>query len=65
MLGYADQHYARALSPELPARELVALQLGLHGSRRATRLTRADEVIDIKCPFTAVMLWQRVGGWRV
>ena len=29
MLGYADQHYGRALAPELSARELVAVQLGL------------------------------------
>ena len=35
LLGYADQHYARALAPELSARELVALQLGLRGTARA------------------------------
>jgi ABC-type lipoprotein export system ATPase subunit len=46
MLGYADQHYARALAPELTARELVALQLGLHGTDRASRLGRADELLD-------------------
>jgi len=46
MLGYADQHYARALAPELPARELVALQLGLHGTPRGRRLNRADELLE-------------------
>jgi ABC-type lipoprotein export system ATPase subunit len=46
LLGYADQHYARALAPELPARELVAVQLGLRGTARATRLQRADELLD-------------------
>jgi ABC-type lipoprotein export system ATPase subunit len=46
MLGYADQHYARALAPELTARELVALQLGLHGTRGTDRLGRADELLE-------------------
>jgi ABC-type lipoprotein export system ATPase subunit len=46
LLGYADQHYARALAPELSARELVALQLGLRGVTRAARLRRADELLD-------------------
>jgi ABC-type lipoprotein export system ATPase subunit len=46
MLGYADQHYARALAPELTARELVALQLGLHGASRSDRLRRADELLE-------------------
>jgi ABC-type lipoprotein export system ATPase subunit len=46
MLGYADQHYARALAPELSARELVALQLGMQGTARTQRLTRADELLD-------------------
>jgi ABC-type lipoprotein export system ATPase subunit len=45
-LGYADQHYARALAPELTARELVALQLGLHGARRPDRLRRADDLLE-------------------
>jgi ABC-type lipoprotein export system ATPase subunit len=44
-LGYADQHYARALSPELSARELVALQLGLRGAPRGDREARADELL--------------------
>jgi ABC-type lipoprotein export system ATPase subunit len=46
MLGYADQHYSRALAPELAARDLVALQLGLHGAARGDRLTRADELLE-------------------
>jgi len=45
MLGYADQHYGRALAPELTARQLVALQLGLRGAGRE-RLARADELLD-------------------
>jgi len=44
-LGYADQHYARALMPELTARELVALQPALHGSSRAERVAHADELL--------------------
>jgi ABC-type lipoprotein export system ATPase subunit len=46
MLGYADQHYARALAPELSARRLVALQLGLRGARGEERLRRADELLE-------------------
>jgi ABC-type lipoprotein export system ATPase subunit len=46
MLGYADQHYARALAPELSARRLVALQLGLRGTTGEERLRRADELLD-------------------
>ena len=46
LLGYADQHYGRALAPELGARELVALQLGLHGTARPKRLRRADELLE-------------------
>jgi ABC-type lipoprotein export system ATPase subunit len=46
LLGYADQHYGRALAPELSARELVALQLGLHGTARPARLRRADELLE-------------------
>ena len=45
-VGYADQHYQRALSPELTARELVALELGLAGATRAERLRRADELLE-------------------
>jgi ABC-type lipoprotein export system ATPase subunit len=46
LLGYADQHYARALAPELSARELVAVQLGLRGTPRTERLRRADELLE-------------------
>ena len=46
LLGYADQHYARALAPELSARQLVALQLGLRGVPSARRLARADELLE-------------------
>ena len=47
LLGYADQHYTRALAPELTARELVALQLGLRGRpQRSERLRRADELLE-------------------
>ena len=46
MLGYVDQHYARALAPELAARELVALQLALLGEPRRSRLQRADELLE-------------------
>ena len=34
-LGYADQHYTRALAPELTAHQLVALRLSLLGAPRA------------------------------
>jgi ABC-type lipoprotein export system ATPase subunit len=45
-VGYADQHYARALSPELTARELVGLELGLAGAPREEQLRRADELLE-------------------
>src|SRR5919204_500848 len=45
-VGYADQHYSRALSPELTARELVALELGLAGWTRPERERRADELLE-------------------
>ena len=45
-IGYADQHYARALAPELSARELIALELGLAGATVAERRRRADELLD-------------------
>jgi ABC-type lipoprotein export system ATPase subunit len=46
LLGYVDQHYMRSLAAELPARELVGLQLGLDGVPRAERLARADELLE-------------------
>jgi len=45
-VGYADQHYARALAPELSVRELVGIELGLAGATRAERGRRADELLD-------------------
>jgi ABC-type lipoprotein export system ATPase subunit len=46
LLGYVDQHYMQSLAAELPARELVALQLGLDGMPKAERLARADVLLD-------------------
>jgi ABC-type lipoprotein export system ATPase subunit len=45
-VGYADQHYARALAPELSAREFVGLELGLAGATTAGRQRRADELLE-------------------
>jgi ABC-type lipoprotein export system ATPase subunit len=45
-VGYADQHYARALAPELTARELVGVELGLAGATRSERFRRADELLE-------------------
>ena len=45
-LGYAEQHYRRALAEELPARELVGLQLGLAGASARERERRADELLE-------------------
>ncbi len=45
-LGYADQHYWRALAGELTARELVGVQLGLAGEPRERREARADELLE-------------------
>jgi ABC-type lipoprotein export system ATPase subunit len=46
-VGYADQHYAAALAPELTARELVAFPLGLAGVSRDRQLERADALLDV------------------
>ena len=45
-LGYADQHYTRALTPELTARELVGLRLALHGVDRDERNEAADVLLE-------------------
>ena len=45
-IGYADQHYQRALTPELTARELVGVPLGLRGAPRGERLRRADALLE-------------------
>jgi ABC-type lipoprotein export system ATPase subunit len=46
VLGYADQHYWRALAPELEIRELVGMQLGLAGLTRHERYGRAGELLE-------------------
>jgi ABC-type lipoprotein export system ATPase subunit len=46
VVGYADQHYWRALSADLTAEELVALPLGLRGVRHDERSRRADELLE-------------------
>jgi ABC-type lipoprotein export system ATPase subunit len=45
-IGYADQHYWRALAGELTARELVGIQLGLAGAPGGQRHARADELLE-------------------
>ena len=45
-LGYADQHYTRALAPELTARELVALGSRCSGSTARRREQVADGLLD-------------------
>jgi ABC-type lipoprotein export system ATPase subunit len=45
-LGYADQHYTRALAPELGARELVGLRLALLGMEKAERGRVADRLLE-------------------
>src|SRR5205814_103011 len=45
-LGYADQHYTRALAPELTARQLVGLRLALLGMRQAERDGVADRLLE-------------------
>ncbi len=46
VVGYADQHYWRALSSDLTAEELVALPLGLRGVPRPERSRRARELLE-------------------
>jgi peptide/nickel transport system ATP-binding protein len=46
VLGYADQHYWRALEDELTAEELVALPLGLAASSPSERRMRAHELLE-------------------
>jgi ABC-type lipoprotein export system ATPase subunit len=45
-IGYVEQHYARALAPELTARELVAVRLGLAGMPKRARIARADKLLE-------------------
>jgi ABC-type lipoprotein export system ATPase subunit len=46
VLGYADQHYWRALEDELTAEELVALPLGLTSVPPGERAMRARELLE-------------------
>ena len=45
-IGYVEQHYARALTPELSVRENVALRLALAGAAPRERRARADELLE-------------------
>ncbi len=45
-LGFLDQHYTRALSPELRVREAVSLQLELRGTTTAEAEERAQELLE-------------------
>ncbi len=45
-LGYADQHYDRALAPELSARAFVSLRLALAGTPRRAREAEADRLLE-------------------
>ncbi len=49
-LGYADQHYTRALAPELTARQLVSLRLGLLGATPAEQERTAATRVPPSCP---------------
>ena len=44
-VGYLDQHYARALAPELTARELVGLKLRAEGAEPPAREERSVELL--------------------
>jgi len=46
LLGYVEQHYSRSLDPDLTARDLVALQLGLAGAEGSAREKRADQLLE-------------------
>ena len=46
VLGYADQHYWRALEGELTAQELVALPLGLAARSHEESTVRARELLE-------------------
>lgn len=45
-VGYADQHYWRALPGELTAESIVALPLGLRGVERLERIARARGLLE-------------------
>jgi ABC-type lipoprotein export system ATPase subunit len=46
VLGYADQHYWRALAGELTVEELIGLPLGLAAAPLAARRARASELLE-------------------
>jgi ABC-type lipoprotein export system ATPase subunit len=46
ILGYVDQHYERALAPELTLRELVALPLELRGARTRDAAAQAEALLE-------------------
>ena len=46
VLGYADQHYWRALAGELTAEELIAVPLGLRGVPEHARLARSHSLLE-------------------
>jgi ABC-type lipoprotein export system ATPase subunit len=46
LLGYADQHYTRALAPDASVREAITVPLGLRGVPRKEQLARADELLQ-------------------
>jgi ABC-type lipoprotein export system ATPase subunit len=45
LLGMVDQHYSRALPPDMPCAEIIGLQLRLRGVARAERRRRAEELL--------------------
>jgi ABC-type lipoprotein export system ATPase subunit len=45
-LGFLEQHYTRALDPDLAARDLVAQQLALLGAAPRERRARAEELLE-------------------
>jgi ABC-type lipoprotein export system ATPase subunit len=46
LTGYADQHYSRALAPELAVEDLVGLRLRLSGSPSRDTRRRAHELLE-------------------
>ncbi|MGZ4317862.1 MAG: ABC transporter ATP-binding protein [Gaiellaceae bacterium] len=46
IIGYVDQHYERALAPELTVRELIALPLELRGMPARVAARRVEALLD-------------------
>ena len=44
-LGMIDQHYTRALPPDLRCEEIIGLQLALRGEQRSQRRERASQLL--------------------